>query len=572
MIEWRSADEELDHIYEEIPERRQRPRLRALLQAAAAGSPEQVRSMFGGASRAEILSYLQTARERQLTTEAETEYGWGAPDCTGHTSPRSSNSDSSEYGRPASSKGGRCLSAEVERTDSGVGSETSKAPVRSGQLGAHDCDDCRQPVQTQVTDSGVRFDPSVCRKCHKKRQERKEILTEIVETELKYGRDLRVMLEEFYRPMLVAGLLTHEQLSQIFLNVEELLEVSRQLTARLKEALEAALNQGDDDLLSVSIGDAFLDGLDNTLRAFETYCTKQGAASLLLANLEKEKELLRVFLKVSQMENNLLRRMNLSSFLMVPIQRVTKYPLLLSRLRNVTPVGHESGAPLADAQERIELHLEHMNATAKDSGGSRIWRRISMMGGAATPIKRSVSEQDITTLRLRKFGLETLEWPAEESSVALDGRLLYTLPSENNWTRRGRFSVRMTAVHALLVTLGGAPADWSAQLGGQRPLLPRTGRLRQTALLLVKDKAPGRMALARDPINLDKCIICTDPEVRDCFEIHEHTTKESLIVKAEDAERTELWLRHLQYFAQRLGGWRKRRNGLANIMIGLSDV
>ena len=43
----------------------------------------------------------------------------------------------------------------------------------------------------------------------------------------------------------------------------------------------------------------------------------QGAASLLLTTLEKEKELLRVFLKVSQMENLMLRRMNLSSFLMV---------------------------------------------------------------------------------------------------------------------------------------------------------------------------------------------------------------------------------------------------------------
>ena len=65
--------------------------------------------------------------------------------------------------------------------------------------------------------------------------------------------------------------------------MEELLEVSRQLTSRLKEALETALNAGDDDLLSVSIGDAFLDGLDNMLRAFETYCTKQvseGASAL----------------------------------------------------------------------------------------------------------------------------------------------------------------------------------------------------------------------------------------------------------------------------------------------------
>jgi hypothetical protein len=41
----------------------------------------------------------------------------------------------------------------------------------------------------------------------------------------------------------------------------------------------------------------------------------QGAASLLLANREKEKELLRIFLRVLQMEDAVLRRMNLNSFL-----------------------------------------------------------------------------------------------------------------------------------------------------------------------------------------------------------------------------------------------------------------
>ena len=45
----------------------------------------------------------------------------------------------------------------------------------------------------------------------------------------------------------------------------------------------------------------------------------QGSASTLLATMEREKELLRIFLKVSQMENTILRRMNLSSFLMVSL-------------------------------------------------------------------------------------------------------------------------------------------------------------------------------------------------------------------------------------------------------------
>lgn len=86
--------------------------------------------------------------------------------------------------------------------------------------------------------SGVVYAPFVCRKCSKKRAERKEIITEIVETEQKYGRDLRIILEEFHRPMLRAGLLTQEQLSAIFLNVEELLEHNLVLAEKLKDAVE----------------------------------------------------------------------------------------------------------------------------------------------------------------------------------------------------------------------------------------------------------------------------------------------------------------------------------------------
>ena len=53
---------------------------------------------------------------------------------------------------------------------------------------------------------------------------------------------------------------------------------------------------------------------------------------MLLANVEREKELLRVFLKVSQMENKILRRMNLSSFLMVSLS-------LLNLQKNVVTQG-----------------------------------------------------------------------------------------------------------------------------------------------------------------------------------------------------------------------------------------
>merc|ERR1719250_309385 len=102
---------------------------------------------------------------------------------------------------------------------------------------------------------------------------------------------------------------------------------------------------------------------------FSNFLIIQAASSMLLANMEREKELLRVFLKVSQMENKILRRMNLSSFLMVPVQRVTKYPLLLARLLKVTPCQHNDRDALQESRELLEQGLDSMNQeTSRDSG------------------------------------------------------------------------------------------------------------------------------------------------------------------------------------------------------------
>ena len=40
-----------------------------------------------------------------------------------------------------------------------------------------------------------------------------------------------------------------------------------------------------------------------------------------------------------------------------------------------------------------------------------------------------------------------------------------------------------------------------------------------------------------------------------------------LLLQGDDAEQTRLWFQTLQFYSQSLGGWRKRRKGLGNIMI-----
>ena len=189
------------------------------------------------------------------------------------------------------------------------------------------CPDCELAV--------VEGEETICAKCLLRRSERKEIITEIVETEGKYGRDLRIIVEEFYRPMLVAGLLSSDQLASIFLNVEQLIQVSSLNVLILINqrfncvvageliflpAVERSSGSGHSDRGrrvdwsqrwgALHPGHAHAPGklrlimlilmlmLMLMLQAFETYCTKQAASSMLLATMEREKELLRVFLKV----------------------------------------------------------------------------------------------------------------------------------------------------------------------------------------------------------------------------------------------------------------------------------
>ena len=92
------------------------------------------------------------------------------------------------------------------------------------------------------------------------------------------------------------------------------------------------------------------------------------------------------------------------------MQRVTRYPLLLSRLVKVTPTSHGDRGALQESMELIEQGLDTMNQeTARDSGTTKLWRRISMINPQGS--RRSEHPIDLlgsTTWGVRKMVLETL--------------------------------------------------------------------------------------------------------------------------------------------------------------------
>ncbi|KAF6733755.1 Myosin-M heavy chain [Oryzias melastigma] len=459
----------------------------------------------------------------------------------------------------------RTRGAEVERVDSGIGpglSRTWKRPSASLRAweAQRPCPDCGQR-EGACKERGERM----CERCSKLRIERKEAILEFLNTESSYGEDLRIIKEEFYCPMQSAGLLTAEQLSVVFSNVQELIDVNDRFTEHLQDNIDQAFDQGDDDLLTVYIGEIFLEFV-NMLPAFQTYCLQQSTSVNMLNTLEKEKELLRIFLDVSQNDNTALRRMNLRSFLMAPLQRVTKYPLLLSRIIKVTPECHPDYTRLREAKSRVESHLEHINMKTKQEGNGVTWSLRSFR-------RDSRKNREVINIEMREVSMKTVGWARENTRFVMEGPLQFSQPADGQWVKKGSRALKFQNVQSLLMVRtqrdGEAQGTDQGARGDQWEGVGES--VRDGVLVLIKDKSSGKFTVLREPIRLGNCVVSTDPDCEDTFEVLD-IRRESFVFRASDKSRTQQWFHQVKRYARDLGTWRKRRNALPNIMINTNQM
>nr|XP_055070637.1 uncharacterized protein si:dkey-91i10.2 [Misgurnus anguillicaudatus]XP_055070638.1 uncharacterized protein si:dkey-91i10.2 [Misgurnus anguillicaudatus] len=440
--------------------------------------------------------------------------------------------------------------AEVERMDSGIGPGLARRWRRpSPSLRNWDvqqpCHDCGHKEEARGE--------GMCEHCSKLRTERKEAIMEFLNTESSYGEDLRIIKEEFYCPMQSAGLLTAEQLIVVFSNVQELIDVNERFTEHLQDSIDQAFDQGDEDLQTVCIGEIFLEFV-NMLPAFQTYCLQQSTSVNMLNTLEKEKELLRIFLDVSQNDNTALRRMNLRSFLMAPLQRVTKYPLLLSRISKATNECHPDYSRLKEAKSRVESHLEHINMKTKQEG-TATWSLRSFR-------RDSRKNREVINIEMRELSMKTVGWARESTRFIMEGPLQLAQPADGQWLKKGSKSLKFQNVQSLLMVRTETSAD-----GGLRgEQLESTDMVQDSVLVLIKDKSSGKFTVLREPIRLANCVVSTDPDCDDTFEVLD-IRREAFVFRASDKPRTQQWFRQVKRYACDLGSWRKRRNALPNIMI-----
>ncbi|XP_069472796.1 uncharacterized protein [Ambystoma mexicanum] len=477
----------------------------------------------------------------------------------------SDEKDDIEISSPRSPK-----SAEVERTDSGIGHALAKkwrnrAAETLASLQAWEahrpCTDCGEREFTSEIEaqSRIKRRENLCDKCLKRRTERKEAVLEFINTESSYGEDLRIIKEEFYLPMQTAGLLTQEQLSVVFSNIQELIDLNEKFLECLQEEIDQAFDQGDDDLITVCIGEIFLEFV-NMLPSFQTYCLQQSASVNMLNTIEKEKELLRIFLNVSQNDNTALRRMNLRSFLMAPLQRVTKYPLLLSRILKSTIEYHPDHSSLWEAKSRIESHLEHINMKTKQEGNT--WTLRSFR-------RESRKNREVLNIEIRETAIKTVGWLREETRFIMEGALQLAQPTDGQWVRKGSKVLKFQNLQVLLMANMRRHSESSLE-GPSPDSSPHQGPVKDAVLVLIRDKSNGKFSLLREPLRLSNCVVSADPDCDDTFELLE-IRREAFVFRDGDKARTHHWFRQIKRYSRELGSWKKRRNALPNIMISTTQ-
>ncbi|KAJ8076812.1 Guanine nucleotide exchange factor for Cdc42p [Marasmius tenuissimus] len=143
---------------------------------------------------------------------------------------------------------------------------------------------------------------------------RNNIVREIVETERKYVQDLEIM-QKYATALAQSNIIDQDTIHFLFPNLNKLLNFQRKFLIRLESTAELPWQDQ-------RWGQHFLESEDEFV-VYEPYCANYTAASELMLTNEQSLSALNHLINVKG---------ELPAFLIKPIQRVCKYPLLLDSL------------------------------------------------------------------------------------------------------------------------------------------------------------------------------------------------------------------------------------------------
>ncbi|CAF95224.1 unnamed protein product, partial [Tetraodon nigroviridis] len=186
---------------------------------------------------------------------------------------------------------------------------------------------------------------------------RQEAIFELSRGEHDLIEDLQLARKAYHDPMLKLSIMSEEELTHIFGNLDAYIPLHEDLLAQLSKATRSDGTVGQ-------IGHIVVNWLPR-LNAYKDYCSKQLAAKALL-DQKKQDPRVQDFLQRC-LESPFSRKLDLWSFLDIPRSRLVKYPLLLKEILKHTPADHPDAASLEEAITIIQGVLSDINMKKGES-------------------------------------------------------------------------------------------------------------------------------------------------------------------------------------------------------------
>ncbi|KAL0994919.1 hypothetical protein UPYG_G00129300 [Umbra pygmaea] len=195
----------------------------------------------------------------------------------------------------------------------------------------------------------------------------RKVISELVETERTYVKDLSCLIERYLNPLQKEHFLTQDELDVLFGNLVEMLEFQMEFLKTLEDGARLVVDL--DQLERVqqfkkvlfSLGGSFLYYADR-FKIYSAFCASHTKVPKVLAKAKTDPDF-KAFLDERNPRQQ--HSSTLESYLIKPIQRVLKYPLLLRELYSLTDPDSEEHYHLDVAMKAMNKVASHINEMQK---------------------------------------------------------------------------------------------------------------------------------------------------------------------------------------------------------------
>ncbi|GIY06586.1 intersectin-1 [Caerostris darwini] len=204
---------------------------------------------------------------------------------------------------------------------------------------------------------------SVFESLSSKEKKRQQHICELISTEETYVEDMSIVLDAFQKPLREASVLTKEELRSIFVNWKELIVCN----TKLLRAMRVRSRMSSNNIIQ-KIGDLLCENLPH-FTPYIRFCSCQLNAAALIQNKSENCPRFKEVTKLCSTDPR-TKGMPLSSFLLKPMQRITKYPLLIQKIHEFTPEDHPDYSHLKEALNLAQQLCNQVNEGVRERENS----------------------------------------------------------------------------------------------------------------------------------------------------------------------------------------------------------